>query len=145
MKKLILCAAIGWMAFQASAVEWLTDLPKALAQAKKEHKQVLMDFTGSDWCPPCKALHKTVLESEAFEAYAKENLVLVVVDFPNHATQADELKQANKALATKFEIKGYPTVIVLDENGKELSKSVGYGGEAAADFIAKLPKAKPAA
>jgi thioredoxin-related protein len=143
VKKLILCAAVGWLAFQASAVEWFTDLPKALEAAKKEHKQVLMDFTGSDWCHPCMDLHKNVLESADFEKYAKEHLILVVVDFPNRKSQSDDLKKANKALAEKFNIEGYPTVIVLDESGKQLSKSVGYGGEQPDEFIAKLPKAKP--
>ena len=51
-----------------------------LAQNPAEKKMVLMDFTGSDWCPPCKALEKNVLSSPAFEAFAKENLVLVQVD-----------------------------------------------------------------
>ena len=84
MKKLIDCLAgcAGWRC-NCSAAEWLTDLPKALDKAKAENKMVLMDFTGSDWCPPCKALHKTVLTSPEFEAYAQTNLVLVEVDFPN--------------------------------------------------------------
>jgi len=145
MKKLILCAAAGWLAFQANAGEWLTDLPKALAQAKAEHKQVLLDFTGSDWCPPCKALSKTVLTSAEFEKYATANLILVEVDFPNSKKQTAELKTANKALADKYSIEGFPTIIVLDDNGKQLLKSVGYGGETTAQFIAKLPKAKPGA
>lgn len=142
MKKLIVCAVAGWLAFQASAVEWLTDLPKALEQAKKEHKQVLMDFTGSDWCPPCKALHKNVLTSADFEKYAKANLVLVLVDFPHHDSQTDDQKQANKSLAEKYDVDGFPTIIVLDEDGKKLSKDVGYDGTGPAEFIAKLPKAK---
>ena len=72
-------------------------------KAKAEKKMVLMDFTGSDWCPPCKALHKNVLTSPEFEAYADKNLVLVEVDFPRTKPQTEELKAANKALAEKYD------------------------------------------
>ena len=84
MKKFFLiAAALTWLVASASAAEWLTDLPKAQAQAKADHKVVFMDFTGSDWCPPCKALHKNILSTPEFEAYAKTNLVLVLVDGGN--------------------------------------------------------------
>src|SRR5947209_4624292 len=78
-----LVAARTW----AADSDWLTDLPKALGKAKAEKKLVLMDFTGSDWCPPCKALHKNVLSSKEFEGYAQTNLVLVLVDFPRSKPQ----------------------------------------------------------
>jgi thioredoxin-related protein len=142
MKKLLPILALCWLATQVQAVEWMTDLPKALAKAKADKKMVLMDFTGSDWCPPCKALHKNVLTSPEFEAYADKNLVLVVVDFPHNVTQTEELKKGNKALAEKYNIEGFPTVIVLDTDGSQVSKDVGYGGEPPKDFIAKLDKVK---
>ena len=121
---------------------WLTDLPKALEQAKSQKKMVLLDFTGSDWCPPCKALHKTVLTSTEFSKFAADNLVLVELDFPRSKQQTPELKAANQSLAKKYEIKGYPTIIVLDADGKELFKKVGYGGTSAADYVADLAKLK---
>lgn len=103
---------------------------------------VLMDFNGSDWCPPCKALRKTVLNSQEFKDFAKDNLVLVDVDFPHQKQQTEELKKANKALSEKFSIEGYPTVIVLSPDGKELKKMVGYDGQSAKEFIADLQKLK---
>ena len=145
MKKLTLGLLACWLALQGFAAEetkWLTDLPKAQAEAKKDGKLVVMDFTGSDWCPPCKALHKNVLTSSEFEAYAAKNLILVEVDFPRQKPQADDLKKANKALAAKYKIEGYPTVILLTAEGKELNKSVGYGGAKPDEFIAKLEEAK---
>lgn len=143
MKKIILITlATVWAVMQVHASEWLTDLPKALDKAKADKKMVLMDFTGSDWCPPCKALHKTVLTSSEFEKFAKDNLVLVVVDFPHSAEQTEELKKSNEALAKKYEIEGFPTVIVLDAQGKQLSKQVGYSGTSAKDFVAELEKLK---
>lgn len=125
-----------------SKLVWLTDLSKAQAQAKAEKKLVLMDFTGSDWCPPCKELKKKVLDSAEFEAYATNNLVLVEVDFPNHKPQTEELKRANEQLQEKFKIEGFPTIIVLDGDGKQLSKTVGYDGDKPQEFIAKLKELK---
>ncbi len=135
---LLLSAALPLLA--ADQTEWLTDLAKAQARAKAEKKLVLMEFTGSDWCPPCKQLHKTVMTSPEFEAYARTNLVLVEVDFPQTHPQSEELKKANRDLAQRFGIEGFPTVIVLDGNGKQLSKEVGYGGEQPDEFVAKIEK-----
>ncbi len=134
------------LAFLASpllaADDWKTDLPKALEQAKTEKKMVLLDFTGSDWCPPCKGLHNTVLTSSEFSKFAKDNLVLVELDFPRAKKQSDELKKANEELSKKYGIRGFPTIIVLDADGKELFREVGYSGTSAKDYVAKLAKVK---
>ena len=146
MKKIVICLVTGWAILQAFAAEgeWLTDLSKAQTKAKEEKKLVLMDFTGSDWCPPCKALKKNVLSSEEFSTFAKANLVLVEVDFPKTKKemekQSAELKKANEALSTKFDIESFPTVVILSSNGKQLSKDAGYDGSSAKDFVAKLEK-----
>lgn len=143
MKKIALCLVACWTVLQASAGEgWLTDLPKAQAQAKAEKKLVLMEFTGSDWCPPCKALHKNVFSTAEFKEYAGKNLVLVELDFPRTKQLPEELKKANQRLAKEYKIEGYPTVIVLGSDGKELKKKVGYGGQGVKDFIADLEKLK---
>ncbi|MBI3853753.1 MAG: thioredoxin family protein [Verrucomicrobia bacterium] len=146
MKKLItICSLLCWATLPlaiAAEGEWLTDLPKAQAKAKAEKKLVLMDFTGSDWCPPCKALHKNVLSSPEFIQFAKANLVLVEVDFPRSKPQSAALKKANQALSEKYAIEGYPTIIVLDADGNTLSKETGYGGTAAKDYVLKLEKLK---
>ena len=144
MKRITICLLLCLTALQlrASDGEWLTDLAKAQAKAKAEKKMVLMDFTGSDWCPPCKALHKNVLSSKEFVEFAGKHLVLVELDFPNSKPQSPELKKANQALSEKFKIEGYPTVIVLDSEGKELSREVGYGGTTAKDYVAKLEQLK---
>jgi len=146
MKKLLLAVCLGLVvaavAYGAEKVEWLTDLPKALAKAKAEKKLVLLEFTGSDWCPPCKELKKTVLSSPAFEAYAQTNLVLVELDYPHDKQQTEELKKANADLAKKYEIEGFPTVIVLNADAKEVHKMIGYGGQTAKEFIADLEKVR---
>jgi thioredoxin-related protein len=145
MKKITLCLLACWVVWQVGAAEegdWLTNLPKAQAKAKTEKKMVLMDFNGSDWCPPCKALRKNVLNSQEFKDFAKNSLVLVDVDFPRQKQQAEELKKANEELSHKYGIEGFPTVIVLSSDGKELKKVVGYGGKSAKEFVAELQKLK---
>jgi thioredoxin-related protein len=144
MKKIALCLVTAWVVWQVNGAEgdWLTDLSKAQTRAKSEKKMVLVDFNGSDWCPPCKALRKNVLSSAEFLEYAKKNLVLVDVDFPKHTQQPEELKKANEGLSKKFSIEGFPTVVVLNSEGKELTKKVGYDGQTAKEFIAELEKLK---
>ncbi len=139
---LLLATTLSACTLLAADGDWLTDLPKAQAKAAAEKKLVLIDFTGSDWCPPCKNLHKTVLTSAEFTKFAKDNLVLVDIDFPNSKPQSAELKAANKELAKKFGITGYPTIVVLDASGKEVFKKVGYGGTPAKDYVADLAKLK---
>ena len=144
MKTMFRGVLLSFIALRLAAAEggWLTDLAKAQAQAKVEKKMVFMDFTGSDWCPPCKALHKDVLTSSDFLNYAKENLVLLVVDFPRSKPQSEALRTANEELATKFAVDSFPTVIVLDADGKKLTKESGYDGSNANEFVAKLKKLK---
>lgn len=119
---------------------WLTDLAKAKTKAKEENKLVLMDFTGSDWCPGCKELHKSVLSNKDFEDFAKKNLVLLLVDFPQQKKLPEPQRAANDALAEKFNIEGFPTLVVLNSEGKQILKDEGYSGYSARDFIEKLEK-----
>ena len=127
MKKIAIGLLAGWALLQAGAAEldWQTDLPKAQAQAKKEGKIVLLDFTGSDWCGWCKKLHAEVFSKPEFEEYAKKNLVLVTVDFPRFKKLSDDQQKANNALQEKYKIEGYPTIIVLDAEGKQIGQQ-GY-------------------
>lgn len=142
MKNIILGLLIGFVASVAVAAEgeWLTDLSKAQEKAKTEKKLVLADFTGSDWCPPCKALHKNVLSNSEFKKYAKDNLILVEIDFPRTKKQDPALKRTNEELAQKFKVEAFPTVIVFDSAGKEVNRESGYGGESVTAYIAKLKK-----
>lgn len=143
LKSLAALAIAALVSASASAAEgWSHNYKESLAKAKAEKKLLLAEFTGSDWCPPCKNLHKTVLTAPEFLAFAKDNLVLVDIDFPNSKPQSAELKAANKELAKKFGVTGYPTVIVLDASGKELFKKVGYGGTPAKAYVADLAKLK---
>jgi len=140
MKKILIAMLAATVLWQVNAAEstWLTDLPKAQAQAKAENKIVLMDFTGSDWCGWCIKFRKEVLDTPEFQAYTTKNVVLVELDYPHKKAQADDLKKANAALKTKYDIHGFPTLLVLDKDGKEIGRQVGYSKGGPATFIAKL-------
>ena len=143
MKKITLCLLTCFAVLQLKAAElpWRTDLPNAQAEAKAEKKLVMLDFTGSDWCGWCIRLHKEVFSTPEFAEYAKKNLVLVEVDFPRKKQQSAALKKANESLGAKYSIEGYPTIIVLNGEGKKVGQ-LGYmkGGPKA--FIAELEKLK---
>lgn len=137
----MLAATICWQV-NAAETTWLTDLPKAQKQAKAENKIVLMDFTGSDWCGWCIKFRKEVLDTDEFKAYAAKNMVLVELDFPKKKAQSDDLKKANKALKAQYKINGFPSLVVLDKDGKEIGRQVGFAEGGPKAFIAKLEKFK---
>ena len=138
MKKMLMLLICG-AAVSARALDWMTDFAKAQAKAKTDNKLVVMDFTGSDWCPWCIKLEKEILNTSDFEAFAKKSLVLVYVDFPRHKQLSAEQKKTNEALSKKYSVEGFPTVIVLDKNGKKVSE-LGYQEGGPKPFIAKLEK-----
>jgi protein disulfide-isomerase len=146
MKTLLTTLLAATLFWQVNAAEstWLTDLPKAEAQAKAENKIVLIDFTGSDWCGWCIKFKKDVLDTPEFKEYAAKNVVLVEVDFPSKKAQTAELKKANKALEEKYKVDGFPTLVVLDKNGKEIGRQVGYAKGGPKAFIEKLEGFKKA-
>jgi thiol-disulfide isomerase/thioredoxin len=125
-------------AAHASDLYWGTDFPQALNQARSDNKLVLLDFTGSDWCPWCIKFDHDVLSTDAFTSYAKANLELVKLDFPRHTEQDAALKQANEALSQRFNVNGFPTYILLNPSGKELGRQVGYAEGGPSVFIAEL-------
>ena len=145
LTRLVLALIAGASLLNASAsdVEWSTDAVKAQAKAKAEKKLVMLDFTGSDWCGWCIRLHKEVFSTAEFAEYAKKNLVLVEVDFPRKKELSAEQKKANQALQSKYEIKGFPTLIVLDGNGKLLGRLSYSDGTDPNDSGKKSPVAKP--
>ncbi|MDX2080930.1 MAG: thioredoxin family protein [Terrimicrobiaceae bacterium] len=126
-KRLALTLLVFSLTFPAFAKEgWGTDYKAALEQAAEKNKPVLLEFTGSDWCPPCKKLSADVFSKPEFQKFAQENLVLVELDFPNNKPQSDALKKQNQMLAQKFGVEGYPTVVLLNSKGKEVAREVGY-------------------
>ena len=118
---------------------WLTNYAEAQEEAKSQNKLLLMDFTGSDWCGWCIMLEKEIFSKPEFKEYASKNLVLLELDFPRRKELPAEMMEQNQRLATKYQVQGFPTIVVLDSSGKELAQ-LGYmrGGPTA--FIAELEK-----
>ena len=133
MKKLtiIFVFAILMLSTMACAKEsksnskWDTNLENAIKIASAQNKSILVDFTGSDWCVWCHRLDNEVFSKKEFSDWADKNLVLVKLDFPRNIKQSKETKLYNRNLARKYEIKGFPTILVLDSKGKLLEKT-GY-------------------
>ena len=142
--RLLVSWSLCFAAIAAFAGEpvWLTDLDAAKAQGVKENKPVLVDFTGSDWCPPCKQLHKVVFESAEFAAVASK-YVLVELDYPKSKPQDPVLKAKNAEHSKQFGISGFPTVLLIDaKSGEVFGKTVGFGGQSAKDYLDKLASFK---
>lgn len=124
-----------------STLIWNENFNEAQQQAKTSHKQILINFSGSDWCGPCIRLRKEILESEVFEAYAKENLVLVRADFPRQKKNQLPVAQVkkNESLAEQYNPEGkFPYTLLLDENGKVIKTWEGYPNEPAEKFVSEI-------
>jgi protein disulfide-isomerase len=108
-----------------SGLNWESNLEQAIDQAKKENKAVLVNFTGSDWCIWCKRLSSEVFQQTAFEDYAKDSLVLVMLDFPKNIQQSAATQEYNRSLAQKYGIQGFPTILIFNDQGKLVAQT-GY-------------------
>lgn len=128
MRKWYLALAICVVAMTCVAAEkdmWLTDFEKAKQLAGEQDRPILADFSGSDWCGWCIKLDNEVFSKQEFRAFAKDNLVLFLADFPSKSKQPDEVKAQNEELAKQYNVRGFPTVLLLNENGKVLART-GY-------------------
>lgn len=125
-------------AFSKAPEGWQTDVDAALALAKTENKAVMVEFTGSDWCPPCMMMKKEVFSKKAFVQGASEDFILVHLDFPNGDP---ELAEKNQPAAEKYKIEGFPTVILLDSEGKEFDRFFASQYPKVDLFLAHLDKA----
>lgn len=124
----------------ASKLNWMTNFEEASLKAKKEKKALLLFFTGSDWCGWCHKLENEALDTTDFSDAVGDRFIFVVVDFPLRTPLDATLTAQNKELQRKFDVKGFPTVILLDENGG-LIGSTGYkpgGGHSYAEHLKKM-------
>jgi thioredoxin-related protein len=121
----------------AAEATWLTNFETAQARARSEKKLLLIEFTGSDWCPPCIMLGRQVFSQPEFKDYAAQHLVLLEVDFPRTKELSLEQRTANEKLAEQFGIDGFPTVIILDSSGRKIGE-LGYMPGGPKPFIAAV-------
>ena len=114
--------------FFLSTSAWETDFEKAKESAKSDHRLILLNFSGSDWCGPCIRMHKEIFESSVFTQYADQRLVLVNADFPRLRKHelAKDLQKKNDRLADSYNKEGiFPLTLILTSDGKILKKWEG--------------------
>ena len=124
-KWICVTAALLACVMPASAAEWMTDFEAAKAKAASEKKAILVDFTGSDWCHFCIVLRRRVLDTPAFAQYGDEKFVYLEVDLPRTKPLPKELMAQNNALVKRYGVGGFPTIMVLDEQGHALGGFTG--------------------
>ena len=127
MKTLLRTFAVlaATVSFAFAGDGWGTDWEAAKAKAKAEKKPILINLTGSDWCTWCIKIEKDVFSKKEFKDFAAKHLILMEADFPKKSEQPEALKKQNKALEKTYLNGGYPTVYLLDAEGKKLSDDLG--------------------
>jgi protein disulfide-isomerase len=90
--------------------------------SKKSGKLVFAFFTGSDWCGPCKEFTRTILSTSTFRNWARTNVHLLEVDFPERKAQSDMIKRQNEALANTYRVTGFPTVLLITPDRKTYAR-----------------------
>lgn len=138
------CVAIGLIWSQSVLAQQgpaPTDYDQALQKAKAENKRVLLYFSGRDWNPFCVKLEREVLQTPEFQRYLQNNLLFVELDYSVRTLQTDAIKKQNLELAAKYRIRSYPTVIMVDGEGKEWGR-LGYIAGGPIPYIDQLSKFK---
>lgn len=118
---------------------WLTSIEDGVKLAKEQNKLVLIEFTGSDWCPPCIMMNEKVFGKTAFLEGAQKDYILVKLDMPN---SDPELKKENELLMSKFKVRGVPSVLLFDADGKEFTRFIASQHRTVDAFLDKLVSAK---
>ena len=126
-----------------AAEGWLTDMDAAKKEAAEQKKDLMIEFTGSDWCPPCKYLRSTILDSPEFANYADKNkLVLVELDFPRTPGKiSKELMKEREDIMRRYGVTGFPTVMMMDGTGAPHARIVGPT-KTAPEYLEKLENAR---
>jgi len=138
----ILLATLLCMAVSANLYGndgWLTDFEAAKKTAAEKKLPILADFSGSDWCGWCIKLDNEVFSKKEFKDFAKDNLVLFVADFPRASKQDEKTKKQNDELMKKHEVAGFPTVLLMDAEGKVFART-GYERGGVSAYVEHLKK-----
>jgi thioredoxin-related protein len=137
---------IGILVVFTLTPEWLTNLDNAKETAQKEHKYILLNFSGSDWCAPCIKLKQEVFGNDAFGSLAQDKLVLLRADFPRQKKNQLSKEQTahNEMLAEKYNPAGkFPYTVLLSADGKVIKSWDGYVFASQDKFIEELKLAIP--
>lgn len=109
----------------AESLTWHTNLEKAIARAQKDHKDIYLEFTGTDWCPGCIHLKNTVQATMDFRDRARSNYICVLIDFPRKTKLPEQQAAYNENIRSLYNITSFPTVLLLDEQGRPYATVAG--------------------
>lgn len=134
-------ATLAWtlaVSTVAAGELWVSNFEKAKQTAAKEGKDLLMDFTGSDWCGWCIKLRKEVFDLDAFKSTVPKKFVLVELDYPRDKSKlTEEVQKQNAALLQQFSVQGYPTILLADAQGRPYAQT-GYQSGGAEAYVKHL-------
>lgn len=123
-----------------SRLNWLTNYSEAVEQSRSTSKPILLFFTGSDWCGWCHKLEKEVLNTSEFAEKAGNQFIFVTIDFPLYKPADPKVAEQNKNLQKKYDVKGFPTLVIIDKNEQTIG-TTGYrpgGAHSYADYLLKM-------
>lgn len=120
-------------------LKWSENFNASLEKSKETGKPLFVLFTGSDWCIWCKRLENEVFAKQEFIEFANKNFVMFKADFPSEAKQLDFVRKQNEKLAAKYNCEGYPTVMIMDQDGKVLAET-GYQNGGPVNYVKHLKK-----
>ena len=136
MKNILLIATVLFSSLVFSQ-DWKFDFEEAKQLANEENKNIILVFSGSDWCAPCIKLDRNIWQSEAFKKEADENWIIVKADFPRKKANQleDSQTEKNRKLAEKYNVEGsFPLVVILDKSGKILGK-MGFKNVSSEEYV----------
>lgn len=140
MKTFLLLALSAFSFFTASAQK--DPLQKFTDSAKASHKNILVQFSGSDWCIPCIKMEKAIYTQKSFQQFADSSLITVHADFPRSIKLPKQIQKQNEFLAEKYNKQGaFPMTVLLDEFGKVLKVWNGYKDMSAETFVSEIRSA----
>tara|TARA_R110002096_G_scaffold273422_3_gene467222 strand:- start:11413 stop:11991 length:579 start_codon:yes stop_codon:yes gene_type:complete len=116
-------------------VGWERHPGKAMQDARKQDRPLLILFTALSWSENARKLGDEVFLSRTFNDFARKELVMSFLDYPQSISSAPESMQMMKE---RYRITGYPTIVLLDHKGKELWRRSGYVPGKAKDYFEEL-------
>ena len=123
-------------------LQWTTQYKNALSEAQKNNKPLFLYFTGSDWCGWCKVMDKEILTAPEFVQLVGNKFIFVKIDFPLYSQIDSATQKQNEELKKEYEVTGFPTVIILSPQEKQIA-ILNYkqgGGKSYAEYLLKLLK-----
>lgn len=135
----ILCCSFTVEAAQTNSITWTTNYEEATVQARNSNKPLFLFFTGSDWCTWCQKLEKEVLDTQEFAREAGNKFIFVRIDTPFNNPLPKKLTDQNTILKKRFDIRSFPTVVILNSQEKQIG-TTGYRQGGPKAYVQHLDK-----